>query len=474
MKAPIITIIISAIVLSIISIAPFLDNYTIFLCYSIVISILTLFIFKQKLANYKGLDFSFLFLCGYIIRVVIPGIVMPIQLLSGESFIFLNDRNIVDDALFSTAAWMNIYYMLFYCALRKVSKGYTIDNIILPYLNKYKISYISISLFIVGFSYKIFTHDIPAGLITSSVNELFGQFTTLALILQVFNASLKYTKVKQDILIILVVAEMLRAVFFDFYKSAIMMPFVLYLLYCFMASKHQGKKLLTIKNILSVVVFFSLISNVIYPFMTIKRVEAGFRATVGGGVATKSYSNIDILNRVISGDLIKEEKNSTFDRFNALPANAYFYKESVSKNWHTTEVLKNNIELLVPKFINPNKHGSQAGLMAYAYAQYGSLSFFKNSLSNNYIGQFASSYLIGGEIAVIIFALLNGIMFGAYYNYMMKNISNLFALYCLARIFLSALFSIEEIHDGGALRIGCMLVYMVIVALTNNFLKLRS
>ena len=328
-------------------------------------------------------------------------------------------------------------------------------------------------MFVIGFIYNVCTRDIPAGIIPSFVDSLFGELATLAIVLQVFNTALLYSKGKRNILVFFVLTEMARAVLFDFYKSAIMVPFILFILYSFMHSKHDKIKFFNKKNVLLATVFFALINFVVYPFMNIKRVEAGFSATVGGGIATSEYSNFEILNRVISGDYVSDERNQTFERFNAIPANAYFYKESVTKNMHTTDVLKNNFELLVPKFLNPNKHGSQAGLMAYAYAQYGSFSYYSDSLSNNYIGQFASSYLIGGILAVIICAILNGVIFGIYNNFMMRNITNVFAMYCLARLFMSALFSIEEIHDGGGLRIGMMLVYMIIVVITNRIFRLR-
>lgn len=445
------------------------EEYGMMLLYSINSAIVFALLFREEVVNYKGLSPNLLLLIGYTLRLVYPSLEMSIGAINGERYDFLFYENNVTDYIFPTVVWMNIYYMAFYYAFIRFSKGITLDGYINPYLDKYHFMSIAILMFIPGLLYEIVTSFIPAFVIPSIVNTIFGGLTKLALLIQVFNAALRYTKLKHRVLIILVVSEMLRAMFFGFYKSPIMVPFIFYMLFVFLRCKSQGKSVITPKLMALVVAFFAFITFFVYPFMTIKRIESGFSVEVGAtGIATREYSNVDIIKDVLAGGgKYETEELSTSGRFNAIPANAFFYKESVTKGLRTFVLAKSNAELLVPRFINPKKHAAQAGLMTFAYAHTGSFMNYDVAVSNNYVGQFASGYLLGGGLLTIILAFLNGMLMIVFYNYLTKNITNFFALILIVGQLFSTLEGFEEIHDGGVLRAGLTLAYMLIVYITN-------
>lgn len=452
------------------------EEYELMLLYSINSAVVFALLFREEVVHYKGLSPNLLLLVGYTLRLVYPSIEMSIAALQGERYTFLFTYNDVTDHIFPTAVWMNIYYMVFYYAFNKFAKDITLDGYIKPYLDKYHFSTIAVLLFIPGMCYDIAASFIPDYFIPSLVKTVFGGLSKLALLIQVFNTALKYSRSKHRLLVIMVIAESLRATFFGFYKAPIMMPFVFYMLFVFLRSKNQGKPIITPRIVLLGVAFFAVITLFVYPFMQIKRYESGFSNAVGEtGIATRQYSNIQIAKDVLSGKTKEDTEDlSTSGRFNAIPANAFFYKECSAKGLRSFALARSNIELLVPKFLNPKKHGAIAGQMTFAYAETGSFNNFDTAVSSNFVGQFASAYIIGGGLMAILLAFFNGFLMIKYFNFLIKNITNLFALILIVGQLFSTLEGFEEIHDGGFLRAGLALVYMIIIYFTNPFFKKRE
>lgn len=449
------------------------EEYILMLLYSINSAVVFAILFREEIVHYKGLSPNLLLLVGYILRLVYPSIEMSIGALNGEIYDFLISSNNVTDYMFPTVVWMNIYYMLFYYAFNKFAKGITLDAFIKPYVDKYHFTTIAILIFIPGVLYEIVVSFIPVYFIPSMANTVFGNLTKLALLMQVFNAALSYSPRKHKVLVALVILEMTRAIFFGFYKSPIMMPFIFYMLYVFLHQKNQKKAVVTPRLIGLAALFFIFISFFIYPFMEIKRYESGFSNAIGeDGIATQQYSNIEIIKDVLSGKKKEEtESLSTTGRFNAIPANAFFYKEAVTKGLKTALLAVNNAELLVPRFINPNKHGSEAGQMTFSYVTTGSFKNADSAVSSLFVGQFASAYIMGGGLLAVLLALFNGFLMITYLDYLSRNIHNPFALLLIVGQLFATLEGFEEIHDGGVLRAGLTLVYMAIVFLTNPIFK---
>lgn len=436
-------------------------SYDIMLLYSVNSFIIFTTLLILEIINFKGLSLNIPLLIGYAFRLTIPSLTKAWGAMHGEEYFFLIESNKINDFMFPTVVWMNIYYSIFYWCLIKFDKQLTIENSIKPLILRFKIPQFTIPLFIIGIIYKIYTSFIPAGLIPSTLSFFLGQLTTLAIIAQMFDTLFSPSKLKKRLFIIFIIISLWETITYGFYKGDIMMNIIYYLLYYFLDCQYNNKRLFTFKLGVFALIIFVFIDVIIYPFMSSKRVLSGWDVT-NGGIATKSYSSWDILIDVINGnETIEKDDNSGTSRLDAIPANAFFYKECCTKHLRTTEIATNNIGLLVPRFLNPNKHNSQAGLMVYAYAITGSFKNIDMAVSNNYIGQFASSYLIGGWIVVIILAFINGLFFIFYYNFLLKNNKNIFALLLLVQLILNALYAFEEIHDGGALRIGYNSIMML-------------
>ena len=150
-------------------------------------------------------------------------------------------------------------------------------------------------------------------------------------------------------------------------------------------------------------------------------------------------------------------------------ANAFFYKECCERGLRSTKLLVSNVELLVPRFINPNKHNAEAGLMVTSYVFFGNFDQQDKALSSNFVGQFASAYLVGGTFFAIIMAFFYGWFLSRYYTFLVKHSRNILAIVFLISFMLDALLAFEEIHDTGALRAGLYTVQMIGIVILDKF-----
>lgn len=452
---------ISAIVLFAITVFDLKESYVLMLLYSLNSTIVFGLLLLEEINHFRGLNLNLLVIAGCFMRFVLPSISRAWGALNGETYSFLLPENKVTDYMFPTVVWMNIYYSIFLWCFFKFESKYTFEDIFAPFFIRFKTVRIAVPLFMVGFAYNIIISFVPSGVIPSVISGILGNMATLAVIMQLFAAVYKPTSLNRIIFVVFIVIEIFRTTFFGFYKGAIMMNFAYYLLYYFLSRKHEKKSVFTPKFIVGIVILFATIDLIIYPFMSTKRIVSGWDVTAGG-IATQHYSNLDILADVFSGHSKQEKfENTAADRLDAVGPNAFFYKECVMRGLRTTELVRNNLELLVPRFINPDKHDSQAGFMVYAYATTGRFSYYGSAVSNNYIGQFASAYLIGGGIMVIILAFLNGWFIMFYYNFLLKHRNNILALLFLFPLIMGALMGFEEIHDGGALRTAYNSIMMI-------------
>ena len=457
----------STLTLSIMNLFDFRDVYVLMLIYSINSAAVFGLLIYYELKYFKGLNINLVLLVGYSLRLVIPELEKSINALNGiDSFNIISD-NLTTDFLFPTIVWMNIYYMLFYgCVLRFSPKVFIEDKIRFIF-DRFNIPLISVPLFVIGIAYNILISYIPAGLIPSFITSIVGNFCSLAIVAQLFNTLFNYSKRNYFLFIAFIVVAVFQAIFFGFYKGAIMQDVLFYMVFYFLNKKYNGQALITPKFAFICVVFFAFLFLFVYPFMQTKRVVSGW-GPESGYIAIYDYSNIEIAKDVLRGD-VKFENTESGSRFDAVDANAFFYKESCRKNWHTNELLISNLELLVPRFLNPKKHNAEAGLMVTSYIFNGNFSQKDTALSSNYVGQFASAYLISGPILAILMALLNGWFISKYFSFLVKHSRNLITMVFLISFMLEALLAFEEIHDAGALRAGLYSVQMIGISVLDKF-----
>jgi hypothetical protein len=143
--------------------------------------------------------------------------------------------------------------------------------------------------------------------------------------------------------------------------------------------------------------------------MSTKRVEADFQVQTNTAMA--SYSNEDIIEDVIKGNIQADENSSTMDRLDALSPNSFFYGDVDKHKQHHWDLVEANMKLMMPRFLYPDKENNNTGLKAYSYALTGS--FNNYSLYNCFIfvGLFASAFFAGGWIFAIFMAIVNGFFF---------------------------------------------------------------
>lgn len=450
------------------------QNYFLMLCYSINSACAFLFLLKYEIQNYVGLNLNLILLVGYFSRLVYPEVTMSLDVLNGEDFYFLKEFNVVTDYLFPTIVGMNIFYSVFYLVLSIRTSHIVIDDYIQPYFYKYNISKFSFFLFFLANLYDIASAYLPYDLIPNFVATILGRMLELSLLLQILNCIYNYSKNNHRLLVFYVLYSVIYATFFGFFKGGIVRPIILYCLYYFLHCKSWGLPILNKKFILLITFLGLFTTYFVYPFMTTKRQVAGYNVSLGKKFgATKDYSNIKIIEDVIDGKAktVESNGNPALDRMNAITANAFFYKSVAKEGGHYDyDILKNNMKMLIPRFIYPEKGTNLAGLMAYAYAMTGSFKNYKSSVSNNYLGQFAGAYLNGGWIVVCLVMIISPLVISQFYICLLKNITNIVAIIYLAQLFIAAMFAFEEVHDGGIQRCVLFMIKMLFVVVTSRII----
>ena len=215
---------------------------------------------------------------------------------------------------------------------------------------------------------------------------------------------------------------------------------------------------------------------VVYPFITIKR-EVAQWDIAAGGVVNASYSNMEILNEVLTGRK-KDEKSNTgsraVDRLDALSVNSFFVDYVNKSESYNYEFIKESVHGMTPRFLNKDKHASRAGLMATSLFHSGTTGNYDVETSNSYIGQTASAYMVGGVFLVLLLACINGYVLSKYYTYLTRHLNNLLAFLFFVILLVGSINGFEEIHDGGLNRCVFYCLYMVLISITNksSFFKL--
>ena len=447
------------------------QNYSLMLMYSINIMVVFSLILYYELKNYDGINLNLLLLLAYFMRLYLPSISMSWDACMGIRLYY--DNNWISDFVFPTIIWMNIVYTTFYLILSKLTSKYTIDNYIIPFFYKYNILLLSVFLYIIGNIYNIVVSNIPDAelLIPSAFSQILSKLTILAILLQLLNTLYRYSKLNYNIFVGFVIFNILYSIFFGFFKGAILLPILIYSWYYFLSCKRDSKSIFNLKFIMIICFILFFTKSFVYPFMSAKRSIAGYNVGLGKSVgATKEYSNIEILSDVISGKIKQNDKHSAFDRLNSISTNAFFYKAVVKRGRYDHKILMNNLRMLIPRFLYPEKGINSAGLMAESYAKTGSFNNYKRSKSNIYVGQFAGSFLNGGYILVIIMSIINPIVISLLFKTLLKNITNIFAIIFLSNLLMATVFGFEEIHDGGIQRCISFTLIMIFVKISSYFI----
>lgn len=442
--------------------------------FSFLYCLISLYVFSlflyEDIREFNHINLSFLFLVGAFTRLIIPEILDWCEINSGNKLIFIFDKNVINDYFISTVIWMNICYIIIYITIKKYENSGQVENLFKLYLNKYNFTIIATFLFFLGASYTIIASFIPVTFIPSFIVGICSKLSELAILVLVMVASIS-GKSKQT-LTIFVVLQIIISSWFGFYKNAILMPFCYYLLYLFLYSRYNKTRFITPKFCLLVMIFLFFADTIVYPFVSQKREESGF--SIETGMATRSYSNIDIFKEVISGKIERSEDVNVSSRTDAIIPNAFFYGENKKNTARQWDLLIDNLEILVPRFMNPKKHASNAGRMAFSYAESGNFQNYQNAYSNNYVGLFAGAYLIGGALLALFMSWFNGFFLAKYFNYLSSYSRNLIAACFLMPLILESITCFEEVADGGIQRVIIYSIYMILVSVTSKILRIKK
>jgi hypothetical protein len=266
----------------------------------------------------------------------------------------------------------------------------------------------------------------------------------------------------------------MAGIFGGFYKGGIISPLFFVAIYFYLRNKQLDKSIFSMNLIaISVVTVFFLFSFV-YPFMNEKRYRSGYDPFLGG--ATKDYSNMEIIEDVLAGDIKYDEDNEVSDQFvnrvDAIATNSFFYKNIDKYGKHIYDFIEKSLLISIPKILYPDKPLNDVGMMATALAAAGNINTMHES-SYTFVGFFASMYMLGGVLGVFVLCLLNGIIIAKYYNFALDNILNPFSLLLLLVLLFSALSAYEETTTAGIASWIWNSYYIIIILFINFILKLR-
>lgn len=465
---------ISVITMMLVSVLNLEQNYLLMLCYSINSAAVFLYLIKYEIQNYVGLNLNLILLVGYFTRLVYPEVSMSIGCLNGEIYSFVRPFNVVNDYLFPTIIGMNIFYSVFYLILSKRTSNIIIDDYIESYFFKYNIAKLSFLFFCLGIVYEVLSWILPYGLIPSSIASVLGKMSDLALLLQLLNTIYNYSKSNHRLFLFYVIYSVIFAIFFGFFKSGLIRPIVLYCLYYFLHCKRIGKSIINKKFIALIVFGCVFTTTFVYPFMSTKRRVAGYNVSLETNVgATKKYSTWKIIEDVFNGKAtsVESKGNPALDRMNAITTNAFFYKAVAKEDGHYDHtILRNNLIMLIPRFLYPEKGINSAGLLAFSYASTGTYNNYKSANCNVFVGQFAGAYLNGGWFLVCILMFLSPFVISQFYICLLNHITNIVAVIFLAQLLMASIFAFEEVHDGGIQRCLQYLIYMLFVVITSRII----
>ena len=424
----------------------------------------------RELKYFTGIKIHMLLLLAYLMRMVYPSITQSLDgIKTGK--VFLGDNYDISDSVFETAIMMNLYYVIIYFFMIKNYAKINLEKFVLPYLMRYNITLISIILFTIGTLYNILVSFFPNTIVPYMIAIIVGNFSTMAILLQLMNASLLNTKSKTRVFVLFVLVEIFRSMFFGFMKGPIMMAACFYVLYCVLKAKYNNKSILNIRNITTFSISIVFLLYVVYPFITIKR-EVAQWDIAAGGVVNASYSNMEILNEVLTGRKKNEKshmRSRAIDRLDALSVNSFFVDYVNKSESYNYEFIKESVHGMTPRFLNKDKHASRAGLMATSLFHSGTTGNYDVETSNSYIGQTASAYMIGGVFMVLLLACINGYVLSKYYTYLTRHLNNLLAFLFFVILLVGSINGFEEIHDGGLNRCVFYCLYMVLISITNKF-----
>ena len=419
----------------------------------------------------RGLSLEIVYLVGCVFRFVLPTFV--------SSWVIFNDFKIsysnsdVSDCVFPTIIWMNIFHIIFYTIFKLKSNSISLGGQLRVLFEKYDVVLIVAVIYIITFPFRAVNNLLIFLDVSQSVMGLLNNIGNLSIILLLFNCAYKYTRFRHLLLILFCTTEFIYACLFTFYKSYMIMPILFYVFFWIVWHKNEKKKVLTKPFYILCIFSFILVNGFVFPFMKAKRIVAGYSVELEAGI--NDYSIADVFDYMKNDNGKDEEETSTlFDRQNAVPVNAFFYKDVNYKNKYHSELLVKSILVSIPKIIYPDKPYNNVGMMATEYVRTGVMNDKSRASCYTYVGLVGGAYLWGGSVGLLLCAILVGYFMSIYNNFLLRNIANPLAIMYYMLFLVAAMSAFEETHDGGIGRLLSFIPIVIFVKMTSFFLALKK
>lgn len=417
--------------------------------------------------RYPGLNILSVLFLGAIVSIAYPSFDSAITLYNGHLVLYDYGNNI-SDFLFHTSVALNVYFSLFFLLITFFTRGhfFVIDTQKLT--RRFNLYYTSIVVYILATILRLFP---VLELISSILALLASSLPMLVLLLLALHCGYSSNHDKYyKLFVFLICFEIFFTMFFGFYKSHVIRAALMYLLYYYVHCRTIGIKLISIHSVSVAVIFLAFILYIVYPFITIKRIETGFGAdTTVTDLA--DVDNLGILKRVLTfdypTDMLGDDGNNSAlkDRLSSLGPSAFFYKDAYYHGFHT-EMISHSIQTMVPRFINPNKPGGSTGAMAVSYVRGGGFDPYVDSAES--LGIFASAYFFGGWPASIFMCIINALVIAMLLKTCFSNLDNLFSWLTIFYLFFSFLMCFKESADGGYAKDVLYVIYALIIYVTSK------
>lgn len=420
----------------------------------------------------NGLNIMAILFVGAIMSMAYPSVSYAQLLLDGKK-IYYGDYHDISDFVFHTSVALNVYFSLLYLFITFFTKKklFIIDIGIVA--RRFNLFYVCIGVYIVAFILRL----VPfLELFSSMLASMAGSLPMLVLLLLALYCGFNPIHDRYYRLFILLIGiEVFYTMFFGFYKGAVVRAAIMYLLYYYVHCRTIGKKLISVQSFALAAGFMIFLLYIVYPFITIRRVETGFGAN---SIITElpRVDNLDILKRVLtfdySSNMISDDGNSSAlnDRLSTVGPSTFFYRDAYRNGFHT-ELIRHSLQVMIPRFLNPNKQPGSAGAMAVSYTRYGY--FDPECDTAESVGLFASAYFWGGWLAAILMCIFTALSVSILLNVCFSNLQNLLSWLVIFYLIFSFLMSFKETADGGYSQNIMFLVYATMIYLTSKLFDKR-
>ena len=422
---------------------------------------------KNEWETSRDLSLEIVYLIGCVFRFVIPSFFASWMIFNDSKIIYFNSD--VSDYAFPTIVWMNIFHIIFYTIFKLKSDNISLGGQLRELFEKYDVFLIVAAIYVISFPFRAINNLLVLLDVSQSIMALLNNIGNLSIILLLFNCAYKYTRFRHFILILFCITEFIYACLFTFYKSYMIMPILFYVIFWIVWHKNEKKKVLTKSFYVLCISSFILVNGFVFPFMGAKRIVAGYSVELDAGI--NDYSLAEVFNYMKSdngGD--KEETNTLLDRQDAVPVNAFFYKDVNCKNKYHSELIVKSVLVSIPKIIYPDKPYNNVGMMATEYVRTGVMNDKSRASCYTYAGLVGGSYLWGGPVGLLLCAILTGYFMSIYNNFLLRNTKNPLAIMYYMLFLVAAMSAFEETADGGIGRLLSFIPIVILIKVTSFFL----